>query len=81
MTSTIYNFTRQEVLDALELLIQMPVLKFQNYDELQKLIALGRSTTIDLPDLLIGLIGKSLGCETTLDFEKRLSKTELFEQL
>jgi len=48
---------------------------------MQQLIRLGHTTRADLPDLLIGLVGKSRGCETTLTFEKGLTSTGLFEQL
>jgi predicted nucleic-acid-binding protein len=79
--SAVYDFSRDELLEALELLSQMPILKFERHEEIQQLIRLGRSTNADLPDLLIGLTGKLLGCESTVTFEKRLVKTGLFEQL
>lgn len=53
----------------------------EDYSSLQQLIYLGHATRADLPDLLIGLAGKSRGCETTLTFEKGLTPTGLFEQL
>ena len=79
--SAVYDFTREELLHAIELLTQMPVLLFDDYDGMQQLIRLGRSTRADLPDLLIGLAGKANGCETTLTFERGLAQTGLFEQL
>jgi len=79
--SAVYDFTRDETLQALKLLMQMPILEFDDYDGLQKLIRLGQSTKADLPDLLIGLAGKSRGCNATLTFEKGLTQTGLFEQL
>jgi predicted nucleic-acid-binding protein len=79
--SAVYDFTRQEILHALELLTQLPILEFEDYSSMQQLIRLGHATRADLPDLLIGLVGKSCGCETTLTFEKGLTSTGLFEQL
>jgi len=79
--SAVYEFTRSEVLQALELLLQMPILEFENYELVQELIHLGRATRADLPDLLIGLSGKACGCEVTLTFEKGLAQTALFERL
>jgi predicted nucleic-acid-binding protein len=79
--SAVYDFTREESLHAVELLTQMPILAFDDYDGMQQLIRLGRSTKADLPDLLIGLAGKASGCETTVTFEKVLAQTGLFEQL
>ncbi|MFQ5737441.1 MAG: PIN domain-containing protein [Acidobacteriota bacterium] len=79
--SAVYEFQRSEILDALELLAQMPILEFEDYDRLLQLIRLGRGTRAHLPDLLIGIAAKSCGCEATLTFEKGLTKTGLFEQL
>ena len=79
--SAVYDFTREEILQALELLTQLPILEFEDYSSMQQLIRLGHATRADLPDLLIGLAGKSRGCETTLTFEKGLLPTGLFEQL
>jgi predicted nucleic-acid-binding protein len=79
--SAVYELTRDEVLHALELLAQMPILEFESYDDVQRLIRLGRSTRADLSDLLIGVVAQSGGCDVTLTFEKGLQQTELFEQL
>lgn len=76
--SSVYTLTRDEVLHALELLAQMPVLEFQDYDGVQQLIRGGRTTTADLPDLLIGISGVSSRAESTLTFDKRLTRTGLF---
>ena len=51
------------------------------YDGLLQLIRLGGSTSADLPDLLIGLSGRSCACDVTLTFEKGLAGTGLFERL
>ena len=79
--SAVYGFTRDEVLRAVELLLQMPVLEFDDYDSMQQLVRLGRTTRADLSDLLIGLAGKACGCEATVTFEKGLGDTGLFERL
>ena len=79
--TAVYDFTREELLHVIELLTQMPILAFDDYDGMQQLIRLGRSSNAGLPDLLIGLAGKSSGCETTVTFAKGLAQTGLFEQL
>jgi predicted nucleic-acid-binding protein len=79
--SAVYKLNRSEVLDALELLTQMPVLELENDGTVQELLRMGRSGNADLPDLLIGLSAKARGCETTLTFEKGLETTALFERL
>jgi predicted nucleic-acid-binding protein len=79
--SAVYGFTREELVQALDLLSQMPILEFEDLGAVQQLIHLGRSTRAHLPDLWIGLAGRSRGCESTLTFEKGLVKTGLFEQI
>lgn len=79
--SAVYQLNRSEVLDALELLTQMPVLELESDGTVQELLRMGRSGNADLPDLLIGLSAKARGCETTLTFERGLEKTTLFERI
>ena len=78
---SVYDFQRQELLRAVELLTQMPVLEFEDYDALVNWIRLGRSTSEGLADLLIGVTGKAAGCETTLTFDKSLNTSGLFSPL
>lgn len=77
--TAVYDFSRTEVLDALELLAGMPALCFESYDVVVSLITRGRAGTTDVPDLLIGLWAAQRGCESTVTFEKRLPATGLFE--
>jgi predicted nucleic-acid-binding protein len=79
--SAVFDFKRDEVLEALELLTEMPILTFENYELVRQVVGLGRNTKADIPDLLIGLSGKTAGCETTLTFEKGLEPTGLFERI
>ena len=79
--SAVYGFTRGDLIEALELLSQMPIIEFENSSSVQQLIRLGRSTRAGLPDLWIGLAGRSQGCDATLTFEKALPKTGLFERI
>ena len=79
--SAVYAFEREELIEALDALSQMPILEFDDPGAVQQLIHLGRSTRVHLPDLWIGLSGKSRGCDATLTFEKGLAKTGLFESI
>jgi predicted nucleic-acid-binding protein len=79
--SAVYEFSHGELVEALELLSQMPLLEFENSGALKQLIRLGRSLRADLPDLWIGLAGQARGCDSTLTFEKRLANTGLFERI
>ncbi len=76
--SKTFRVRRRELLDGLELLAGMPALCFEDYELVIELIARGRASAADLPDLLIGLRAAALGCETTLTFEKGLPATGLF---
>jgi len=79
--SAVYGLSRDEVLDAVELLSQLAVLELEDHDAAMELVRLGRATGTHLPDLVIGLAGKSCGCDTTLTLEKGLEPTGLFERL
>jgi len=79
--SAVYDLAREDVLHALELLTQIPILEFESYETVLELVRLGATTSADLPDLLIGLSGKAAGCESTLTFDKGLGPTGLFERL
>ena len=79
--TAVYDFSRTEVLDALELLAGMPALCFESYDVVVALITRGRAGTTDLADLLIGVWATAQGCEATLTFEKGLPATGLFERV
>lgn len=79
--TAVYVLSRQEVLHAVSLLMQMPILEFEDHDATQQLVRLGGRTRADLPDLLIGLAARSRGCETTLTFDRGLQPTGLFETL
>lgn len=79
--SSVYDLSRAEVLEAVELLTQLPILEFEADQAVRRLVRLGGSGTADLADLLIGLVGEAAGSETTLTFEKRLVRTGLFQHL
>lgn len=79
--SAVYDFTRSELLEAIQLLSQMPILDFEDFELVTQLNRLGGETKADLPDLVIGLAGGARGCESTLTFEKGLENTGLFERL
>lgn len=76
--SAVYECTRSNILDALEQLCMVPILRFENPDLIYRLVNHGRMDNIDLPDLLIGLAGQTLGCDSTLTFDQKASRSELF---
>ena len=76
-----YGCTRAEVLDALERLTMMPVLRIDNLDAVHRAIALGRKSKQDIADLLIGCCSVADGCTSLLTFDRAAARCELFERL
>jgi predicted nucleic-acid-binding protein len=77
--SAVYGCRRSEIIDAIEQLCMLPILRFENSDWIHHLIRLGRGGNTDLPDLLIGIAGQAKGCETTLTFDRKAARSPLFE--
>lgn len=76
-----YRCTRTEVLDALERLTMMPVLRVDNLDAVHRGIALGRRSRQEVADLLIGCFSASSGCDSVLTFDRNAARHDLFEWL
>lgn len=78
---SVYEYSRKEILNALESLLMMSLLIFDNADAIQKFITSAGKNKIELEDLLIGILARESGCKTTITFDKKASKSELFELL
>lgn len=78
---SVYEITRQEILDAIDELLLMPVLEFDAQSAIRRFILSGRENRTDLSDLLIAHYVKYLGCNSVITFDKRAAKLELFELL
>ena len=76
---SVYDISRQETIDAIKDLIQMPILEFEAQPAVQKFIHSAQETKTDLPDLLIGQMARFFGCEKVLTFDKKASEFEIFE--
>jgi predicted nucleic-acid-binding protein len=73
---SVYGCSRSAILEAMENLVKMPILCFERRDAV---ISLCKNTRdIDPADLLIGLIAKDAGCDTTLTFDRKAAKSGLF---
>jgi len=70
-----------EILSALERLLLVKGLRFEASSRVRELVRMGHSTATDLADILIGLSARDLGCETTLTFDKKASKSGLFKRI
>jgi len=77
----VYECSRASILNALEELAMLPILAFENSDQIHQLIHLGRSSNTDLPELLIGISARHLDCDATLTLDRKAAKSPLFESL
>ena len=76
---SVYEISRTEILDSISELILMPILKFEHQSALQQFTRSAQDNSYDLSDLLIANAAKAQGCETVITFDKKLSKSNLFE--
>ena len=76
---SVYEIPRKEILDSINEILLMPILKFEAQPTIQRFIFLAGENKIDLSDFLISCSAKKYGCERILTFDKRVSKFELFE--
>lgn len=76
-----YGCSRAEILDALEQLTLLPVLKIERLDAVHRMIAESRRGNQDLADLLIGSCALDAGCDAVLTFDRTASKHGLFEPM
>jgi len=79
--SSRYGFARKHILDAIDQLLLVRGLRFEAQDRIQDFVRMGRTTSADLADILIGLCARDLGCETTFTFDKKAAKSPLFRRL
>jgi len=76
---SVYEITRKEILDSVNEILLMPILKFEAQPTIRRFIFLARENKIDLSDVLIACTAKISGCERVLTFDKKASKFEFFE--
>lgn len=76
-----YDKTRTEILDALEDLKNMPILKFEKDQVLHRLLSEGRKNNLDVADLLIALSAQSCGCTEGITFDKKATAFPFFRLL
>jgi predicted nucleic-acid-binding protein len=78
---SVYESTRQEIIESIDELLLMPILKFEAQSAVRKFINSARENKTDLSDLLIAHHAKYSGCANVMTFDKRAAKFELFELL
>lgn len=73
-----YEVNRQDIVEAIGNLLQMPALKFEHQNTLRDFIGSADKSNYDLSDILFSQSALTLGFETTLTFDKKASRFELF---
>lgn len=76
---SVYEISRTDILDSIGEMLLMPILNFENQSTLQEFIAAAQGNKYDLSDLLIAHSARTQGCETVITFDKKASKSNLFE--
>jgi len=76
-----YDYRRDEILDALARLRHMAILAFEAEEVVDRTLASARTSPLDLADLLIGHAARAQASDTTLTFDKRAAKSDLFRLL
>lgn len=75
---SVYDKTPREILDALDVLTNMPILEFEKNQVVQNLLFEGRKNRVDLSDLLIALEAQACGCSGCLTFDRKAAKFPFF---
>ena len=78
---SVYEATRQEILDSIDQLLLMPILEFEVQSAIRSFVSSARENKVALSDLLIAHSAKFSGCECVITFDKTASNLELFELL
>ncbi len=72
---------KQDILDAMDALMAMPILDFEGQSAIRNWMHAARESNADLSDLLIAYHAQSKGCDHVLTFDKKAVKHALFERL
>ena len=78
---SVYEISRAEIVDSVSDLLLMPILKFEHQSALQQFTRFSQKNNHDLSDLIIAYSAKEQGCENVLTFDRKASRSDLFELL
>ena len=76
---SVYNIARNDIIDTINEILLMPILKFEAQAAIHRFIFLARENKIDLSDVLIACSAKLSGCKNVLTLDKKASRFEPFE--
>ena len=72
--ASVYACSRADIIRALEELLSLPVLTIENHKTITALCHEAQTSSADISDLLIGLVARDAGCDTTLTFDQKAAK-------
>lgn len=78
---SVYEVSRSDILIALNELLSMSALEFQDQRVVRDFIIDAQHNSYDLPDALIAQVAYGRGCDTTLTFDKKAAKSSFFTKL
>jgi predicted nucleic-acid-binding protein len=76
--SSVYDYSKKEIVEALENLLVVAVFQIEEHERVANVCRIALKQDIDLADLLIGVTSRDHGCVTTLTFDKKTARSELF---
>ena len=78
--SRTFQYSKNGIVSALELILQIKTIKFIDEDEVLEAIILYLQSSFDFSDILIGLIHKSYGLNSLLHSPKKLPNLHYLNQ-
>ena len=78
---SVYELKRQEILDAIDELLLIPILEFEAQSAIRSFVSSAEEAKVELTDLFIACSVEYSGCECVITFDRRASKFRLFEFL
>lgn len=73
-----YRYSRQQVCEALELLLAAPALRLEDHAAVEEALAVFGHGRLGFSDALIGVLNRQAGCATTYTFDRRAAETPDF---
>ncbi len=67
-----YKFSKDEILNALEMMLQSAVFQFENRSAVYQALQRAKQGRGDFSDYLIGAIAQQAGCQETVSFDRKL---------
>ena len=72
LRGNLYKFGREEILSALEMMLQSPAFEFENRSVVYQALQRSKQGRADFSDYLIGAIATHAGCQKTVTFDRKL---------